>query len=779
MTELLETIEKRNLLIDGFDGNGLPWCFSLTAIADEALLGIFEKVCPDAAIAIVAVGGYGRRELGPASDLDFVFLADDSAEEENVRALYRSILTFSTDAGWEIDSALRYPADAPGLDDKSRTALMDARLVVGSDSVYTRFMQSFQETFPHARFLADKRRERLQQRAKHGYTPRKIEFNLKEGAGGLRDYHAANWFRRILGAEKLGHVEIYDYIIAVRNALQVATKRKEDRLLRTRHHEVASLLNLEPQLMYTRLIQAAEVFQEEWRAALHLVRSGRFELAPGVHATEGVVTISPDAVLSDAAQGIFHAVDLELRIPLGSISNSIVGDGPAAADYLTAGARYLRALNRCGVLQALVPAFRDAQYLTSDDPVHEYTVGEHSLVVVERLDSLRENIELSAAWAEADNRVLYLAGLFHDLGKTDTSAPHSVTGEQIAHEMEKRLYLQKHEAEVVSWLVREHLTLARVARTYDLQMPEAPLEIARVCGDQSRLAMLYLLTLADISAVSSDAMTPQMESSIRDLYEKARTIIGAPHIESDPANYRNAALARLRGDPAGDHWSAWLEMMPTHYVIGTPKELFSVHAAYVREARDGRTIVVFENDNKTATTELTICTTDLEKPGLLSRILGVLYAHDSTVHGVRAASTREPHPIALDQITLSYRRGIVPKNLSAAISASLSLCLRDEAQLHNLLREKHKDPDQKQHFLTYRFLPGDPSVIEFETPIGRGMPYRVTKMLAKFEWNVQVARVGQWAGRAISRFYVSKPGGILSEEDVASAIENYRRGNDN
>src|SRR5688572_16162034 len=98
MTELKETIEKRDLLIDEFDGKGLSWCFSLSAIADEALLGIFERVCPDAAIAIVAVGGYGRRELGPASDLDFVFVADDAGEEENVRSLYRAILNFSTDA---------------------------------------------------------------------------------------------------------------------------------------------------------------------------------------------------------------------------------------------------------------------------------------------------------------------------------------------------------------------------------------------------------------------------------------------------------------------------------------------------------------------------------------------------------------------------------------------------------------------------------------------------------------------------------------------------------
>jgi [protein-PII] uridylyltransferase len=776
MIDFKDIARERRELIDSFDGSGKAWCVKLSALADKALSAVFQDCCANSGIAIVAVGGYGRMELGPASDLDFVFIAGDSGEEENVRALYRHVLELSTAAKWEVDSALRYTSDAPALDDKSRTALMDARLVVGSVDVFNDFMRAYQETFPAARFLADKRRERLAQRAKHGYTPRKVEFNVKEGAGGLRDHQAANWFRRVLGQEILEQGEDYEIMLAVRNALQKATGRKEDRLIRTRHAEVAAILKLEPQHMFTKLLQAAERFQEEWRNSLQLVREGRLRLAEGVVSEEGVVSIDASARLSDAAEGVCYAVDLDLRIPLSSLSNSEIGDGPAAASYLASGAKYLRAMDRSGVLAALVPAFGNAQYLTSDDPVHEYTVGEHSLIVIDELEKSRLDMSLSAAWAEADTRILFLAALLHDLGKADSSAPHSITGEQIARDTEVRLGLQRHEAEVVSWLVREHLSLARVARTYDLQMPEAPIEIARLCGDQTRLAMLYLMTLADISAVSQDALTPQMEASIHELYTRASIILGASELPTDPATYRSAALERLKDSEGGSDWADWLEIMPTHYVIGTPRALFATHASYLAKARSGETTIVFENDNQASTTELTICTLDLEKPGLLSRILGVVYAHDVTVHGVRAASTLERSPIALDQITLSFRRGVVPKNLSAAISASLRDCIRDEAKLDDLLRSKNKDPDQQQHFLTYRFIGGEPAVIEFETPIGRGMPYRVTKMIAHFGWNVYVARVGQWAGRAVSRFYLSKPGGRLSEEEAASAIENYRRG---
>ncbi|MEO7453615.1 MAG: HD domain-containing protein [Fimbriimonadales bacterium] len=764
-------------MIESFDGSGIALCRTLSELADEALANVFANVCPSAEIAIVAVGGYGRKELGPASDLDFVFLANDSGEEDNVRSLYRAVVRLSSECNWEVDSALRYQSDAPGLDDKSRTALMDARMVVGSNDVYERFMAAYHDTFPSARFLADKRRERLEQRVRHGYSPRKIEFNLKEGAGGLRDYHAANWFRRILGAEPIGLPDDYDYVLATRSALHIATQRKEDKLLRTRHAEVAALLKKEPQHMFTRLIQCAERFQEEWRNALLLVRESRFELAPNVAADEGIVRIAPEATLSDAAEGISHGLDLDLHIPFGILKNAVVGDGPAAADFVASGAKYVRAFDRSGVLSALVPPFGDAQNLTSDDPVHEFTVGEHTLVVMDQLEKSKDLLLHSAAWSDADNRTLYLAALLHDLGKVDGSAPHAISGEQIARDVGVRLSLPKQESETIAWLVREHLTLAQIARTHDLQMPEAPLEVARICGDQSRLAMLYLLTLADISAVSGEALTPQLEASIRDLYEKARAIIGLPDLPSDPATYRIAALERMRqASPEGD-MGDWLESMPTHYVIGTPRSLFPVHERYLERAKDGETVVVFENDNQAATTELTISTRDLERPGLLSRILGVIYAYDVSVHGVRAASTSDEQPLALDQITVTFRRGVVPKNLSAAISSSLKDCIRDVDKLEELLRTKRKDPDQRQHFLKYHFIEGEPAVIEFETPIGRGMPYRVTKMIAHFGWNVNVGRVGQWAGRAVSRFYLSKPLGRLSEDEVAPAIEGYRRGN--
>ncbi|MDQ2986148.1 MAG: HD domain-containing protein, partial [Armatimonadota bacterium] len=561
-----KAIRLRSDLVDEFDGTGLSWCLRNTEIADAVLQDVFSSTCPNAAIAVAAVGGYGRCELGPYGDLDMVFLSlneETSQGEDDVRALFKALLAISDEIGWDIDYALRYTSDVQGLDDKSRTALLDARLVAGQEGVFARFMAEFNDTFPVARFLSDKRRERLDFRKKFGYTPRKVEFNLRDGAGGLRDYQAATWFRKVLAAERISGLEdSYDFMIAVRNALQITTGRKEDRLLRTRHAHVASRLGSEPQRVFAKLMRSAELFQEEWRKALMLAQMGELALAAGVVAKDGACVIEPGATLSAAAAGVCRAVDLGIRVEPGQIPNDVVGDGPAAADKLTTGAHYLRALDRSGVLSALIPAFHDTKYLLPDDPVHEFTVGEHTLCVVENLDELRSTGDHGAAWSDADHRALYLAAILHDLGKADSSAPHSVVGEDLSRQAESRLGLQPNEGDEIAWLVREHLTLARMARTHDLQSPGTPLELARICGTQQRLAMLYLLTIADIGAVSSETLTPHGLHSICDLYEKARSVIGVDEVQTDPAVYRSAALEKLRKLDEGEGVQDFLETMP-------------------------------------------------------------------------------------------------------------------------------------------------------------------------------------------------------------------------
>jgi UTP:GlnB (protein PII) uridylyltransferase len=213
--------------------------------------------------------------------------------------------------------------------------------------------------------------------------------------------------------------------------------------------------------------------------------------------------------------------------------------------------------------------------------------------------------------------------------------------------------------------------------------------------------------------------------------------------------------------------------MPTHYLLATPWEHFALHAEYVRQAKRGETTVVFQHRRDDHITDITICTPDLPQPGLLSQILGIIYALDITIHEARAASTREPQPIALDVISTSYQGHCLPENLCRILSRELKTRLGNAQAVNAWIREKGKDPERRQEMLTYRFHEGNPAILDIETPLGRGMPYRVTKMLASLGWNVEVARIGQWAGRAVARFYVSSPKNkALTRREVQRRLKN-------
>jgi [protein-PII] uridylyltransferase len=775
---IAEANGERSELLNSWAGDGLDWCRRNSQSADKAIRNICESAFADTRITVAAVGGYGREEIGPNSDLDIVFISSDdknAAPDTEIKALFKSILTLSEGVGWDMDYALRFPSDIPALDDKSRTALLDIRFLAGNKRLFEFFVETFRDTFPTARFLSDKIQERKAHRAIHGISPRVVEFNLRDGPGGLRDYQTAKWFSRVLSTDALHDFShCYERLWSVRACMQLLTNRKEDRLLRTRHAEIADRMQCDFQTLYTEIIQCAEAIQQGWEAAQREARLARLDLSAGISAVDGGTFTKPGATLSTIIAGICRAVDLSIYVnPVENFGHAL-GDGPACADMLVASARYLREIDRCGLLDLILTEWITAKYHLPDDSMHTFTIGEHTLNVVDTLDELKSDKSLQSAWDDSDHRTLYLAALLHDLGKIDRNRPHSIVGAEIARNFGERMSLQETEVDDIEWLVREHLTLARIARTHDLRMPAAPTELSKICGNRQRLSMLYLLTIADVRAVSPEAMTPHFQESLALLYSHTCSVIGSDRPPIDPAIYRSVALEELPESELHETMGAWLESMPSHYLIGTPTELFSNHFAMVNHARAGETIVVFENIVKSATTEITICCKDLPLPGLLSRILGVLYAHDLSVHAVRAASTDEPEAIALDQITTSFRGGIVPSSLSALVSESIKRCISSESELFNLLAVHNKIPDQKQRFIDHRFIDGKPCVLEIETPLGRGMPYRVTKMLASFGWNVYVARMGQWADRAVARFYLVDPAGPLSAAKVSEAIAGYR-----
>jgi [protein-PII] uridylyltransferase len=781
MTPVESIASERNQIISAIspDFAGRAVCASLTALADRLVLEAWRQVTSEGLeashIVVVATGGYGRAELAPGSDVDITFVAEDEQEvasEPFVRALFKVLTGAFEGLHWQVGYAFRLFSDLPALDPATRTGLVDARFLAGSEEVFARFVSEFRSSLPVADFLVHRFEERESHRSRWGGTALLSEPNLRDGVGGLRDLQTARWVRWALEADPpTGASDAEEMLLAARNALHACAEKKLDVLVRSKHRAVAERIGLHPAVLVERVLSASEVLNAIWLDTIRVARRASYPLGGG-RAENGHVVWQTSPQLEDAAFAAARAGRLGVAIsPIERVSDPV--DLPRVLPLLTSGVGPLRALGEAGLLEKLIPAIKPTRYLLSADSVHRYTVFEHTLKVIESLETLSDDDAFIAAWGEVPNRrPLFLGALFHDLGKADTSASHSVTGERLAREACDLLGVRGDELDTVAFLVREHLALAEMARTHDILHPKTAASLAQRAERPDRLAMLYLLTVADASNVGPGIWTPQMAKACADLFERSLAALHAEAVPQTDAVYRSEAERRLKAAGAADSGvEDLLVTMPTHYLLATPASLLPLHADFVRRAALGETIVTFEHNQDAQTTDLTLATLDLPMPGLLARILAVIYAHDVSVHAARAASTIASHPVALDVLALSMRGAPLPPGVCRLLSADLAQSLKDGEAIEALLQKHGKDPARRQEVLTHKFLPGSPAVLEIQTAPGRGMPYRVAKMLANFGWNVQVARIGQWADRAQARFYVDGPDGApLESADVEAKL---------
>jgi len=782
-------------------------------LADEVVREIFQiasrQLEMEPGIAVVATGGYGRKELAPYSDIDITFIPKnelDPRTEKSVRMIFHLLIEVFDDLEWKVGYAYRLPSDCPGLDAVTRTGLLDARLICGDREAFTQFEKVFYDTFPIADFLIAKIEERKEARGKYQNTPHVIEFHLRDGVGGLRDFQCTRWMEHALKLPPKNTAQKdAEFLMKIRNLLHLVSERKQDLLVRTKTPDVASILRVPHDVLLMQVLQSAEAIDRKWLDTLHRIRNSSFELSTKVHASHGDCKILENADLANAAVGVSRAVRLGLRILHGGIPK-VWGDAPRIVECLTSGIEVIRGLEQSGLLDEILPELRACRYLASDDFVHSFTVKEHTLRTIGLLDFLRKFSESAeivpfsresfsteppplqpyasllhtpsvvAAWHDITNlRPLYLAALLHDVGKAVPGKPHSEAGAKLAEAVCERLGVSGDEKESIVWLVREHLTLAKIARTYDLANPTTAFELARICQRNDRLAMLYMLTLADTASVSPENLTPQFASAIHELYEKTKRVIGMESAQKEKT-LENLALLRSKAkqfsEPVHDkeEFENFIDTMPIHYLLATPVENYPEHLEFLRKARAGEIVVHFQNRPEAHVTDITICMQDLPKPGLLSRILGIVYALDLTTHSVRVASLRESPPIAFDIISVSFQNHLLPPGVCRLVATEFRHRLRDANLVEELLERHGKEPKRKQQLLKYAFQEGIPAILDIETPLGRGMPYRVSRMLAENGWNVEFARIGQWAGRAVARFYINLPNGRkLCIEDIERA----------
>ena len=582
---------------------------------DELILDAWQRCIPaDAGLALFAIGGYGRGELFPHSDIDLLVLADDAAQVAQHAALAR-FLALLWDAGLQASQAVRSPAQCTEAcaDQTVLTALIEARPLVAweEEAASLREAVAPDRVWSPRAFLETKVAEQRQRHARFGDTSDNLEPNIKDGPGGLRDLHMLGWLalrsfgvRDLEALVGLGHLGPDEAIALererrvlcrLRYGLHLVAGRREERLRFDYQKLLAARLgydddsdSLAVEKMMQGFYRSAAIvrrindrllqrFEEHFDgSAVAETINADFERRRGYLATR-----VPGWLLRDPANvfALFAAwaADTELRGLHSQTARELAQALPGIPAYIEVApalrvrflallrgpqpVKVLERMARLGVLGRWIPAFAQVSGRMQFDLFHVYTVDQHTLAVLKNLASFasgqadeRFSIAHSVWPSLRKPELLLLAGLFHDIGK-GRGGDHSELGAVDARTFCEAHGLSEADTGLIEWLVRKHLLMSVTAQKQDITDPEVIHRFATEVADRQRLDYLYLLTCADIAGTSPKLWNGWKDRLLADLHTAARLALrrGLEHpVAAEQRIEENRAAARALLDAGGD-----------------------------------------------------------------------------------------------------------------------------------------------------------------------------------------------------------------------------------
>jgi [protein-PII] uridylyltransferase len=606
-----------------------PLLQGLSNLTDQVLREIWLAQRLPARSALVAVGGYGRGELYPESDVDLLILLDDTLTEEQ-REQFSPFVTLLWDVGLPIGHSVRNLTECileSAQDVTIQTNLLEARLIEGDEALFKSLQQAHLAHLDPERFFQAKLQEQRARHGRHNETALQLEPNLKESPGGLRDVQTMFWLSRVEGIghtfptlvrhgvlcvrESRAAARDLDLIAHMRIRLHLLARRREERLLYEFQEPMAAALGITAQGAR----RASErLMQRYFLAARHLrllnemvIEELRYRCFPPPapqplqewpgFKVVGDLLDAPESVLERNPAALFQAAMILTCNPglngctarllrglwrAGRRINDAFRRNPehqrAFLDLLRQPQGVIHALrvfHRTGILGHWLPLFGRISGQMQHDHFHIYPVDEHILMVVRNLrrfavaDLAHEFPLAHRLMSEFPRQdLILLAALFHDIAK-GRGGDHSKLGEIDARRWCQANGLSAEETGLVAWLVAEHLTLSSVAQRQDLSDPEVITNFAGRCGTVERLTALYLLTVADIRGTSPKVWNAWKDKLTRELYLSARRVLegGAAQPDSVEEKKEQArSQLRLYGFDQGAELALWRHLDDLYFL---------------------------------------------------------------------------------------------------------------------------------------------------------------------------------------------------------------------
>ena len=802
--------------------------------------GVLAEICArlelPASFCLAAVGGFGRGELFPGSDVDLLLLLPHEPTPEQQATLEHWVQA-CWDVGLEIGHSVRtvdacmIEADA---DITVETNLLEARFLWGSRPLFAEFESSFQARFDAQHFFDGKLAEQHARHARFDDSAYKLEPNLKDSPGGLRDLHTVHWLARACGisggwnglacaglltqAEARRVARAERSLAALRIHLHLLAGRRDDRLAFDYQSELADRLGIKATAQKRadeRLMQGyyriAKLIQRANDILIQSLRVRLFPVSAPPQPIDDDFQLRANLLEARDPDLFEHKPDALLRIFIVYAQHpQLAGFEPITLRALWRGStridaafranpvhralfmtllrqpvgvtHAMRALHRYGLLARYIPAFGRIIGQMQHDLFHVYTVDEHILMVLRNVrrftvPGFAHEFPLAHRLITAFDQpeLLYLAALFHDIAK-GRGGDHSELGMADARRFCRQHGLDKSDSELVAWLVGMHLAMSRTSQKEDISDPEVIAAFAAKIGNSRRLIALYLLTVADIRGTSPKVWNAWKGKLLEDLYRLTLRALGGARLNLDAEIETRKQDARnslnLFSLPVGVETALWRTLSVSYFARHDAADI-AWHARVLHEHVNANAAIVRARLSPLAEgLQVLVYTPDQED--LFARICGYFDTADYNILDAKVHTTDSGYALDTFQVTSTVQD-----------ESYRDLILLVENQLARVLATKGPLPEPRRSRLSRRVrsFPVTPRVtlrpderaqawlLGVSANDRAGLLFAIARVLARHHVNLQLAKITTLGERVEDTFLIDGPELQQNKQQIAIETE--------
>ncbi|MDD2765713.1 MAG: [protein-PII] uridylyltransferase [Opitutaceae bacterium] len=849
---------------------GLKIAQARAAMIDEMLVRLFNYALDSyrrarddlpSPVCLIALGGYGRHELSPQSDIDVMFLFPSKTKAAVVKPLQEHLVNEILYILWDCDLKVGHSTRTidevfveARKDIQTKTALLESHLVAGLASLYETFAKAYRNfatTEDPKGYIASRLTDQATRRAKYGDTVFLQEPDIKNGVGGLRDYQNALWMARVkLGIERMEELltlnylrrkelsdfqRAYNFLLRVRNELHFISRRPTDLLDLEMQPRVAHHLGYRQHDLLQRIEDFMEDYYRHAQAIYRISKIVENRLALAIKENDGsllsfrevlrlrrfertkqidgfllrgreLAAGSPTVFTEDPprlirvfrhCQQLGAAPDFNLtaliRESLPLMTRRVLESADAnislRAILEETGSVFptLQLMHELGVLGRFIPAFDRLTCLVQHEFYHRYTADIHTLNAIRELDRVFTEAEpITLKYRKALHEtsaptLLYLILLLHDIGKAVGIKDHSESGVRLAGPLLERLKIDTKSREIVTFIIKNHLIMARFWQRHNVDDPQSASAFADLVGDAEKLRYLYVHTFCDARGTAASLWNGYKDTLHTTLFlaTQDRLLLGDAvekrNLERKQMIHKELITKQIPGI-SQDEISAHFNLLPERYFLNTEPAEITLHIQMVHRLFKSineadsvsslRPIVDWKDDLNRSLTVVNVVTWD--RAGLFYKLAGGFSVAGLNILGAKVIS-RSDH-IAIDTFyVVEPGRGVVQsrpameafaRTVEAALVQNKDLYPDILAQAQKITSSRYTTENNTLHTSfpptveVYHELAMQRTIIDIQAHDQIGLLYRLAKGIYDHGFDITFARINTERGVALDTFYI-------------------------